>query len=246
MKVTLLVAVTALASFTAVAASRIVPEQPSEFDPIDLRMTVDSCVFNPTTVRVTMAANTLRVTQQMNNCFAVGETRIADVRLGTFPVGQYRVELYPGTTTNAQPLETIAFEVTGRREIAIFPPPPRPITDYSGMWWNSAESGWGLSIHQSPTRQLFATLFVYATDNAPDWYTIPGGQWNDSTHFAGDVFHTSGPALGATFLPAMVTSARVGTATLDFTQTPGTEGTMRFTYTLNGITATRTLSRLRF
>ena len=234
-------------SLDAAAASRIVPEQPAEFDPVDLRMNVDSCVFNPSTVRVSMAANVIKVTQQMNNCFAVGEARVADVRLGTFPVGQYRVELYPGTTATATPLETIAFEVTGRPEIAIFPPPPRPITDYSGLWWSAGESGWGLSLHQSPTRQVFATLYVYANGGQPDWFTLPSGTWSDSTHFTADVFHTSGgAALGQPFNPASVQSAHAGTATLDFTQVPGTEGTMRLTYTVNGVTATKALTKLRF
>jgi hypothetical protein len=245
MKTAFLLATTAVLSFSA-AASRIVPEHPADFDPIDLRMTVDSCVFNPTTVRVTMAANVIRVTQQMNNCLVAGETRIADVRLGTFPVGSYRVELYPGTSTSATPLETIAFEVSGRPEIQIFPPPPRPITDYSGMWWNPGESGWGISLHQSATNQMFATLFVYGTDSQPDWYTMPGGTWNDSTTWAADIFHTTGPALGAIFNPSVVSPVRAGTATLNFTQTPGTEGTSRFSYTLNGITTTKTITRLRF
>jgi len=243
----LLLAATALVlSFNAAAASRIVPESPSEFDPIDLRMTVDSCAFSPTTVRVAMVANVIKVTQQMNNCFTVGETRIADVRLGTFPVGQYRVELYPGTNTTQTPLETIAFEVTGRPEIAIFPPPPRPITDYSGLWMSASESGWGLSVHQSPTHAMFATLYVYGANNNPDWFVMPGGQWSDSTHFSGDLFHTSGPALGVVFNPALVQSTRVGSATFDFTQTPGTEGQLRFTYVINGTSTTKTLTRLRF
>jgi hypothetical protein len=37
-----------------------------------------------------------------------------------------------------------------------------------------------------------------------------------------------------------------GTATLDFSQSPGAEDRARFTYTVNGATATKTLSRMRF
>jgi len=243
---TLLVASFLALSLNAAAASRIVPDQPAEYDPVDLRMNVDSCVFNPSTVRVTMAANVIKVTQQMNNCFAVGEARVADVRLGAFPVGQYRVELYPNTTATGTPLETLAFEVTARPEIAIFPPPPRPLTDFSGIWWNAAESGWGLLLHQGPTRQLFGAIFIYGNGGQPDWFTIPSGSWTDSTHYTAEVFHTAGgAALGQAFNPALVQSTRVGTVTLDFTQTPGTEGTMRLTSTINSVTATKTLTRLR-
>src|SRR4051812_29389731 len=224
---TFLVASLLALSFNAAAASRLVPAQPSEFDPVDLRMSVDSCVFNPATVRVAMAANVIRLTQQMNNCFAAGEARVADVRLGAFPVGQYRVEIYPSLTATGAPLETITFEVAPRAEIAIFPPPPRPLTDYSGMWWNPSESGWGLLLHQAASRQVFGTLFVYASGGQPDWYAIPGGSWTDSTHFTADVYHTAGGAtLGQPFSATAVQVTRAGSVTLDFTQVPGTEGTV--------------------
>jgi hypothetical protein len=58
----LLAVALACAPVLAAAASRIVPAEPSAFDLVNLRMEVDSCAFVPSTVHVTMAANTLRVT----------------------------------------------------------------------------------------------------------------------------------------------------------------------------------------
>src|SRR5689334_23573685 len=49
--------------------------------------------------------------------------------------------------------------------------------DATGMWYDPAESGWGLNlIHQGNT--LFATLFVYGADGAPKWFVasdVSGG-----------------------------------------------------------------------
>ena len=39
--------------------------------------------------------------------------------------------------------------------------------NYTALWWNAAESGWGVNVnHQGNT--LFATLFTYDTDGTPD------------------------------------------------------------------------------
>src|SRR3954469_24052414 len=44
---------------------------------------------------------------------------------------------------------------------------------YQGLWWNPAESGWGLNTtHQGNI--LFATLFVYAGDGQPLWLVASG------------------------------------------------------------------------
>ena len=43
---------------------------------------------------------------------------------------------------------------------------------YTALWWNPAESGWGLNTnHQDGT--VFATLFTYAPDGEPMWLVGP-------------------------------------------------------------------------
>src|SRR5688572_25584101 len=134
-------ALIACAASLCLAASEIVPPQPIAFETVNLRMSVDSCTFVPGTVRVSAAASTLRITQQMNQCLQPGPVRVVDIQLGSLPVGQYQVEVYATPQPTGTPAERLAFEVRDRVEIAVFPPPPRPLTDYTGIWWNPDESG---------------------------------------------------------------------------------------------------------
>lgn len=232
----------ALLAFSA-SASRIEPAQPIAFEAVNLRMTVDGCAFVPETVHVRAVGNVLKVTQQMNQCFAPGPVEIADVRLGSLAPGEYRVEVYSSPDAAGPPVETLAFEVRTRPEIAIFPPPPRPITDYSGMWWNPAESGWGLMLHQAPTDVMFGALFVYGSNGAAEWFTLQSGRWASSTRWIATVYRTTGPFFGApVFDPRLVPLQDVGTATLDFRQVPGDEGHARLTYGVDGRTVSKVIT----
>lgn len=68
-------------------------------------------------------------------------------------------------------------------------------TDYTDLWFNPAESGWGVNLIQQHGT-IFATLFVYGTDNQPHWFVadnLSGGQNN----FSGTLYQTSGPAFSA-------------------------------------------------
>lgn len=247
MKTTLFACACVIAHVGIASASQIVPAQPTEFETVNLRTSVDSCVFVPSTVRVSAAANVIRVTQSPNACFAPGAQRIVDIRLGAFPVGSYRVELYASPQPTGTPAESLAFEVTSRPEVAVFPPPTRPLTDYTGMWWTPSESGWGLSLVQSPTHVIFGTWYVYGAAGQPEWFTLQEGRWVNFTTWTANVYRTSGPWVGASVFDArLVTIAPVGTATFDFAVQPGLEGKARFNYTLNGVSATKSIQRLGF
>ena len=235
------------AALPALAASRIVPAQPTSFETVNLRMTVDSCAFVPSTVRVRAALNTLRVTQTLNNCLVAGTPEIVDVRLGALPAGDYRIEVYGSTDIGLAPIETLAFQVREPAEVAIFPPPTRPLTDYSGLWWNPQESGWGLSLHQSAFHAIFGAWFVYGSGNQPEWFTLQGGQWSDSTTWRGTLYRTTGPFFaGPGYDPRLVLVQAAGSVTLDFRQRTGEEGRARFTYTVNGATVTKVIERMSF
>lgn len=228
-------------------AARIVPADPVAFQPVYLRMTVDSCAFVPGTVRVTAAGTTLKVTQQLNNCLVAGTPEVVDVRLGTLAEGDYRVELYASPSTDAAPIETLFFRVHGRVEIAVFPPPPRPLTDYSGLWWNSSEGGWGLSLHQSPMDVLFGSWYVYGANGQPEWFTIQAGQWTSATRWAGTIYRNTGPFFaGPGYDPRLVLIQSSGTAVLEFKQLPGQEDHATFTYTINNATTTKAITRYAF
>ena len=241
------IALAACAACLSAAASEIVPPQPVAFEAVNLRMTVDSCTFVPGTVRVSAVANTLRITQQMNQCLQPGPIRVVDVQLGKLAVGQYQVEVYATPQPTGTPVERLSFEVRERVEIAVFPPPPRPLTDYTGIWWNPNESGWGFSLHQSATHVMFGALYVYNASGEPEWFTMPHGQWIDSTTWTSQIYRTTGPFVALPdFDPRLVLIRPVGSATIDFSQRPGEEGRARLTYTLNGTSITKVITRMVF
>lgn len=235
------------AALPATATARIEPSRPTAFERVELRLTVDSCAFNASTVRVRAAGNnTLQVTQQPNACLLPGEPREVDILLGALAAGDYRVEVYDSPHTDA-PARTLAFSVFAPVEAAVFPPPPRPLTQYTGLWWNPAESGWGLSLHQGPLYTLFGAWFVYGATSEPQWFTLQGGQWEDATTWRGTVYRTTGPFFaGPAYDPRLVLVQAVGTATLDFRHLPGALGKARFTVSMGGTTTTRVIEPMRF
>ena len=228
-------------------ASRIVPAQPSAFEPVNLRLTTDSCAFLARTVAVRAEGNTLKVTHQPLECSPPGAPLLADIQLGALAPGQYRVEVYASTRTDVPPAETLSFTVTELAQVAVFPPPPRPLTSYTGMWWNPQEPGWGLSLHQSVTHGLFGAWFVYGADGEPEWFTLQGGQWTSSTRWTGPVYRTTGPFFaGRDFDPRLVLYQAVGTAVLDFAQEPASEGVARFSYAIDNIAVNKPITRMSF
>ena len=112
--------------------------------------------------------------------------------------------------------------------------------DYTDQWWNPAESGWGVNFIQQ-NDVIFATLFVYGTDNTARWFVAtmrPSGQ-----AFSGPLSQTTGPYFGAaTFNPATVGVTTVGAMTVAFAnQYSGT-----LTYSVGGVNVTKSIVRQTF
>src|SRR5215468_1975894 len=49
-------------------------------------------------------------------------------------------------------------------------PRPARAADFTDLWFDRDESGWGVNIVQSDTF-LFVTFFIYGKGNSPTWYT---------------------------------------------------------------------------
>lgn len=116
--------------------------------------------------------------------------------------------------------------------------------DASDLWYNPAESGWGVNIAQQGDT-AFLTLYVYGADNKPTWYVASGltgvktGGPGD-VRFTGDLFASTGPAFNAgTFDPNAVVRTRVGSVTLDIAG--GTQGTL--SYNVNGMGVVKKIVR---
>lgn len=75
-----------------------------------------------------------------------------------------------------------------------------PATDFSDMWWNPAESGWGVSFAQhAGSHQVFAVWYTYDPregsplgQRKPLWIVMPGGTWTSPTRLTGQAFVTNG------------------------------------------------------
>ena len=110
----------------------------------------------------------------------------------------------------------------------------------TGLWWNANESGWGATITQQST-VMFVTMFVYDIVGNPVWYTVSCNIVGAGC--AGEMLKFNGGAAATTpWTGSGLNSANVGAMTLKFT---GNDvGTM--SYTLNGVSSTRQITRQMF
>ena len=117
----------------------------------------------------------------------------------------------------------------------------------SGLWWNAAESGWGLNLNQQGTT-LFATLFNYdvgaGLTNRPLWLVLPAGVQQADGSFRGALYQTTGPAFNASpFTPIGATNlAEVGTMQITFLGKA--QATLQ--YTVNGTSTVKNITPQAF
>jgi lysyl endopeptidase len=114
--------------------------------------------------------------------------------------------------------------------------------DYTDLWWNPSESGWGLNLIQHPSNVIFGVWFTYREDRGRTWFVIPSGSWISTSVYTGPLYSTSGPSYNGPFDPALVTRTQVGSVTLSFSD--ANNGT--FAYTVNGVAGSRAITRLLY
>ena len=115
---------------------------------------------------------------------------------------------------------------------------PAAAVDFTDIWWNPAESGWGVNFIQS-NQFIFATMFLYGpTGNQPFWYTAQLTQQSNGT-WTGPVYQTTGTYFGNPWNTADSSATQVGTAT--FTPTSAITGTLA--YNVNTVTVTKSIQR---
>ena len=116
--------------------------------------------------------------------------------------------------------------------------------DYTDMWWaGSAENGWGMSIQQHASGIQFNALYVYDAAGKPIWYVMPGGTWsNGFKTFSGPIYVPTGSPLNNFNASQIVVGASPGTVSITF----DTINTATLSYTINGISGTKAISRQLF
>ena len=118
------------------------------------------------------------------------------------------------------------------------------MTDFSDLWWDSAENGWGVNvIHQKDV--LFLTFFVYGPNNTPTWYSASDVEYLSTTTtgtitFSGALYQTNGPWFGGPYDPAAVTYRPVGR--VGFAATSANSAVL--SYSVDGVAVQKVLTRV--
>jgi hypothetical protein len=109
------------------------------------------------------------------------------------------------------------------------------VSDYTDVYFNPAESGWGMFLMQSDTFEFIA-LFIYGSDSKPTWFTANVTQ--NGSSYTGPLYATTG-----TYYPLPWTGVGLSqVGTLTWTPTDIYHGTL--SYTVNGVgTVTKTVQR---
>ena len=118
--------------------------------------------------------------------------------------------------------------------------PPQPEFDYTDLWFDATESGWGMNIVQHASGNVFAVIYTYDTPNRPMWFVMPGGSWTSSNVFTGNLYRVTGSPAASPFQAGAVVQA--GSATLTFSAA----STGSITYTANGTQVTKSIEKQPF
>ena len=115
-----------------------------------------------------------------------------------------------------------------------------PLFDYTDLWWNPSESGWGFNIIQHQSNVIFGVIYTYDAPNRPMWYVLPGGAWTSSATFTGKLYRVTGSPGNAPFRAGDVTE--VGNATLLFNGA----NNATLTYSVDGVQVSKVIERQPF
>ncbi len=161
----------------------------------------------------------------------------SDVILGRLPQGNYTVETFflnrkTGVLTLVGATQfTFAEDVAARAS-------GFPAYDYTDLWWNPAESGWGISIHVK-RQAIFGAWFAYDATGKPTWYALQGGGWRSPRSYTGAIYATNAAPNSGVGPLSNLTFSLVGNGTLDF---DGYDNAT-FSYTVNGIEGYKNIIR---
>jgi len=116
-------------------------------------------------------------------------------------------------------------------------------TNFQDLWWNPAESGWGVNIaHQGNI--LFATLFTYDSTGKGLWLVMSDGEKTGDARYSGALYSTRGPAFNAQPFTPIGAGNLTQVGTMSFVFQNGNAGTL--TYSVNGVSVTKSIQRQRF
>jgi len=111
--------------------------------------------------------------------------------------------------------------------------------DYTDMWWNPDESGWGANVTQQGDT-MFVTLFVYDDKRSPTWFVAPQVTLQPDGLFTGQLFLTTGTFYFLrSFDPGIGTVIPVGRVTFS----PSSPSDATLAYSVGGFEITTNITR---
>ena len=150
----------------------------------------------------------------------------------------FTLRLTPGTYY----FQVAHFEATGTGAYNLRMRADNVDTNYTALWWNANESGWGLNIsHQGDT--LFGTLYTYDASGNPAWFSMSAGAKQADGSYLGELVTSTGPAFNSVpWNPNAVARTVVGNMRLSFTAPDS--GTL--TYNVGSAQVTKAITKLNF
>jgi len=115
-----------------------------------------------------------------------------------------------------------------------------PPINFTDLWWNPNESGWGMTITHQPGN-MFLAWYVYNSFNGePAWLT--SSCFTSANACDGTLYRTTGPPFNQPFNPSQVTVTPVGSVHISFTDPDHAV----LTYTVDGVDGRKDITRELF
>jgi hypothetical protein len=163
---------------------------------------------------------------------------------GTFTFSDSNNGVFTATVNGVTVTKAITRQVYDTVPTCTAGGPAGAAPNYQDLWWRSGgtESGWGMNIaHQRDT--LFVTWFTYDADGSQLWLVASNVAKVGPGTYSGTLYRTTGPAFNTPqWSPAAVGATPVGSVTLAF----GDASNGTFTYTVNGVSQSKPISRQVF
>ena len=126
------------------------------------------------------------------------------------------------------------------RQIFDVPHTASPAVDYTDLWWNPNESGWGMAIsHQYG--DIFLAWYVYDANGKPMWYVASNCVVSGSS-CSGTLYRTTSAPFGPTYDANLFKVFTAGSAIVSFVDANNAV----LSYTVDNVTATKTIARQIF
>lgn len=117
----------------------------------------------------------------------------------------------------------------------------QPAQDYTALWWNANESGWGVTLTQQ-YGMIFVVMYAYDAAGKPVWYVASSCPLSGTT-CSGDLYRVDGgSAPTAAWNGGNKATTKVGSISFAFAD--GNNATMN--YVINGVSASKAITRQIF